>query len=172
MSSLMRSRGGGGGGGGSGAEKEASEEASTVILDETQQEAMVRELEAQATRHAAVWRAVFGGGSVVIGLYFLWLAAMVASSQPDATDVWTGVRVRVRARRDSKRDLSSLLYDNNLTSRHAFLHALCPTPDADAQLAHQRGTKGHTAVTTIHARVTSSTSPNPPLPLFFSTRNA
>ena len=93
MSSLMRSRGGGGGGGGggSGAEKEASE-ASTVILDETQQEAMVRELEAQATRDAAVWRAVFGGGSVVIGMYFLALAAMAASSQADSTDVWRGVR--------------------------------------------------------------------------------
>ena len=126
MSSLMRSRGGGGGGGRSGAEnKEASEEASTVILDETQQEEVVRELEAQATRHAAVWRTVFGGGSVVIGLYFLALAAMAALSQPDATDVWSGVRARVcvRAKRQHKRDLSSLLQTIvNVTSRCSLSH--------------------------------------------------
>ena len=84
MSSVIRSRGGGK------AESPSSE--STVLLDEAQQESLVRELEAQATKAAAVWRAVFGGGSAILGVYFLALAVAMASSPADSPDVWEGVR--------------------------------------------------------------------------------
>lgn len=85
----MRSRGS------SGKEFESSEP--TVILDKAQQESLINELEAEATRAAAVWRAVFGGGSVIIGLYFLALSATVFTSPAGSTDFWRGVRVRVSA---------------------------------------------------------------------------
>ena len=88
MSSVIRSRGGG-----SKAESHPSSEP-TVILDEAQQESLVRELEGQATKAAALWRAVFGGGSGIIGVYFLVLAAAMALSPKGSTDVWHGVRVR------------------------------------------------------------------------------
>lgn len=90
----MRSRGS------SGKESESSEP--TVILDKEQQESLVHELEAEATRAAAVWRAVFGGGSVIIGMYFLALSATVFTSPAESTDIWKGVRVRVFAWRQKK----------------------------------------------------------------------
>mmetsp|Transcript_6979 Transcript_6979/g.10916 ORF Transcript_6979/g.10916 Transcript_6979/m.10916 type:complete len:218 (-) Transcript_6979:561-1214(-) len=63
-----------------------------VVLDSDHQEAVVCAIETDATAAAAAWRAVFGGGAMVVGTYFLALsvrASLLLSG--DSTDVWKGV---------------------------------------------------------------------------------
>lgn len=104
MITVTRSRGGGGGSGSAGSEASPSSPRSkpAAILDKEQQEAMVDALEAEAERAAGLWRALFGGASILLGLYFLALAESVASAPPESTDIWTGVRASRQTRSHEK----------------------------------------------------------------------